>query len=415
MLTRLTFVCALALLLPPIHEAVAQHGSALEHRDASVYTLPEGGQPARIPFQFVGNQVRLDATIQGKGPFRLVLDTGMPMGGVLLFQNERVRALELDAQDSPVQVAGAGGDGKGSQARMASDLSVTLGDLKVTKTTALLVERPPGFPPAIDGIIGGALFFHHVVRVDMDQGRLEVRAPSGWSPPDGACVVPLVRERGLAFLDLSVAVGDEDPIPARVVIDLGAGHALSLNEREDGRFAPPKSAIEAPLGRGMSGVILGKVGRVRRVELGTFAFEHVVASFPAGDHQKPGGGEFRDGNLGKEILRRFNLTFDYEGNRLVLEKAKGYDEPFEREMAGIAFDWEPDGTASVRGVLAGSPAATAGIQAGDRLIAIDGKPMADVGENGLRKSLTVEGVERLLTLVRGNETLEKRVRLKRLV
>jgi hypothetical protein len=298
---------------------------------------------------------------------------------------------------------------------MAPGLAVTLGDLEIANTSALVVDPAPGFPPAIDGIVGGALFFHHVVTVDIDRSELRVRKPEGWSPPDTACVVPLALEHGKSFVDLRVAVGDGEPIPARVVVDIGAGHALSLNQADDGRFAPPAGAIEAQLGRGMSGVILGQVGRVRRVELGTFAFDGVVTSFPARKDGKPGSGEFRDGNLGEEVLRRLNATFDYEGGRLVLEKARGFAEPFEREMAGLAFDWERDGTATVRAVLKGSPAEAGGVQVGDRLLAVDGQPMARLGETGLRKALQVDGAELRLALRRGEATLELKVRLRRLV
>ena len=223
------------------------------------------------------------------------------------------------------------------------------------------------------------------------------------------------RVQGAAFVDVRVTVGEGDPVAAQVVVDLGASHAISLNQGEGGRLAPPPGAIDAPLGRGLSGIVLGKVGRLRRLEIGTFAFENVVASFPIGEHQHPGGFPFRDGNLGAEILKRFRVSFDYPSSRLVLEKAKGYDKPFEREMAGIGFDWTKDKHVVISTVLSGSPAETAGLQAGDDILAIDGLTVAELAENGLRRVLLADGKEVRFTLKRGDQVLEKRVRLRRLI
>ena len=390
------------------HEAQAVH-------DTTVYETSGIGKPARIPFQFLGNEVRVDVTVNGSGPYHIILDTGMPVPGILLFQSTSVDALHLDGNGQHVQVAGAGGDGTTSEALMASGLSLALGELKMSNASALVLAKPPGFPPGVDGVIGGALFFHYVVRVDMEQNRLELYEPAEWTPPAGACIVPLERDAGRVFVDVRVAVGAGEPVKAHVVVDIGAAHALSLNAREDGRFSPPAGAIEASLGRGVSGVVLGQVGRARRVEIGTFAFENVVTSFPVGKHQHPGGEDFHDGNLGQEILKRFDVTFDYAGKRMVLEKAKGFGEPFEREMAGLSLDWEKDGSITVGLVLPRSPAATAGIQPGDRLLSIDDRSVESLAENGLRKALTADGVEVRLSLKRGGEVLEKRIRLRRLV
>lgn len=401
---------ATALAEPP---AMPSDEGALPEEES--HTLAGGARQGTIPFQFAANQVRLAAMIDSRGPLQLVLDTGMPMTGVLLFESERLGKLGVAKAGVRVEVAGAGGSGQSTKALMAEGVDITLGPLSIAKTRALVVPRPPGFSPTIDGVIGGSLFYNYVVRVDMDHKRVELSVPDGWSPPTQISRVPLVRENGMIFVDVPVAVGNEAPQVARVVVDLGAGHALSLNARADGRFAAPAGAIEMPLGRGLSGLLHGKAGRVRRIELGSFAFEQVVVSFPREEHQQPAGGEFHDGNLGAELLKRFNVTFDYAGQRMLLEKARGFDAPFEAPMSGVDLEWQPDSTLIVRAVIPGSPAALAGIVSGDALLAINGTPTGTLQDDGVRAALLVDGAELKFKLRRGQQILEKKLKLRRLI
>ena len=403
----------LAVLVPLPRVASQEHSASA--MDSTVYEMPPGGKPAQVPFKLVANQVRVEATIEGKGPFWLILDTGMPIGGIILFESESVAGLELVDSGQRVGLTGGGSETASTEAVLTQGTNVGLGDLKMKSVSAMILPKPTGFPPGVDGVIGGALFFHYVVRVDMDHERLELFETASWSAPAGACSVPLENVQGKIFTDLRVSMGKEEPVPAHVVVDLGAGHALSLNTDAEGRFTPPEGAIEAPVGRGISGVLLGKLGRIRRVEIGTFAFESVIASFPSREHQRPGGFDFRDGNLGSELLKRFNVTFDYAASRMVLEKSKAFPEPFEREMAGLAYSMEKDGTLSVWSVLPETPAAEAGCAAGDRILSIDGRPPGELGENGVRKALTVPEAEVRLELRRGKEKIEKKLRLRRLV
>src|SRR5262245_52165191 len=72
-----------------------------------------------IPFQKVNQHLLLSVTVNGDGPFQIILDTGMPMEDVILYDSERVKALNLTyLDDAQLRVSGAGGDGKGMAARL---------------------------------------------------------------------------------------------------------------------------------------------------------------------------------------------------------------------------------------------------------------------------------------------------------
>jgi len=69
----------------------------------------------------------------------------------------------------------------------------------------------------------------------------------------------------------------------------------------------------------------------------------------------------------------------------------------------------------VDAVLAGSPAEQAGVEAGDVLVAVDGEPVSALGPDRLTKAFRREGTEVRVTLERGTATIDKRMKLRRLV
>jgi C-terminal processing protease CtpA/Prc len=100
---------------------------------------------------------------------------------------------------------------------------------------------------------------------------------------------------------------------------------------------------------------------------------------------------------------------------MILEKSKRFAEPFEHDMSGLQFDPTDDGGFVVRSVIEGSPAEGAQIAVGDRLLGIDGKTVAELRQDGIRKGLIGDGKEVTLEISRGSETIEKHLKLRRMI
>jgi C-terminal processing protease CtpA/Prc len=69
----------------------------------------------------------------------------------------------------------------------------------------------------------------------------------------------------------------------------------------------------------------------------------------------------------------------------------------------------------ISAVLPASPAAEAGVEPGDALLAIDGKTIAELGDKGMLDALTRDGAVIRVTLERKGERIEKTFTLRRLV
>jgi len=83
---------------------------------------------------------------------------------------------------------------------------------------------------------------------------------------------------------------------------------------------------EVYLGRGLSGDIMGKRGIIAKVIIGPYELKNVTAAFAdAAVRSKQRGA---DGVIANNLLRRFNLIFDYAGKKLYLKPNSHIAESF---------------------------------------------------------------------------------------
>jgi len=397
---------------------VRHHAAGHDMFSGEQFELPAGADEVSVPFRNVNQHILLSLLVNGKGPFDVVLDTGMPIGGVILYDDDaRVESLGLSYMDGvEVRVGGAGGKGDAKPARLATNVGIQLGDLSISGARATVLPQRDGFGAYFDGIIGAALFQNFVVTIDNDRGVLILRRPASFEPAEGAVAVPLTFDGGMAFADARVQVGDAPAVPVQLVVDIGATHAVSLNEGDDPKIAAPANAIATTIGRGASGEVTGRVGRIRSLEVGGQALSNVVATFPDKEHHSPRGMDARDGNLGNGFLRRFNVTFDYAGKRMFLARAKSAGEPFEWDMSGMQAEPTGEGIVQVRRVLPGSPAAEAGIVENDRIVKIAGEAVTDKNYFSMRERLRKGAGETVaVEVLRGDKPVAVSIKLRRLV
>jgi hypothetical protein len=67
------------------------------------------------------------------------------------------------------------------------------------------------------------------------------------------------------------------------------------------------------------------------VKIGPFRLENVVTAFPPAEVRSKQEGA--DGIIGNDLMRRFNVIFDYGNKRLYLKPNRHFDTPFELEGA----------------------------------------------------------------------------------
>ena len=340
--------------------------------------MQDAGRPAAtIPFELHRNKILLPVTIDGQGPLWFVLDTGAPV--MVLTSRETAAGLGLEVQGQG-RVSGAG-EGAALTAGFTSADALSVGNISLGPSRLIVVDLAAQLASAsgrlYHGIIGRPLFDRYVVRIDFSARRLELYEPATYEAPERATVIPIRLENGHPHFDTRVTTAGGDQVEVDLVIDTGARTALMLDATPGTSLVPPPGAVEMIIGHGARGPVRGQVAPVAAVALGDITLRNVQAAFaPDAVGVSPGA----DGNLGAEVLRRFTVTFDYRRSRMILESGRGLDDPYPVDLSGITFraggdDWRE---LSIGVVRDGSPAMRAGLQAGDRIVGVNGRPAPEL-------------------------------------
>ena len=395
----------LALLLGPVAWAQGSATFALARPKA---------RRAVFSFDTQRNLIIVAARINGKGPYHFLLDTGVSIS--LLTNPALADTLHLERGEE-FRVVGSGGEDTPLRAYRTNEVRVELPGVVAPRMRWLLLSEDAlnlsSFAGTrIDGILGAELFHSLVVAIWPTRGQLICYDPSRYRAPRRWASLPLHLDQGKAYVEATVtqqplaAAGDPAaPLPLRLVLDTGAGHALSLETTADPRLHLPTAHLRATLGYGLSGAIRGHLGRVASVQLGRYQLPQVLTSFPDSGqvHQRLRPQDApRQGNLGYELLKRFNTVIDYPHQRLLLVRNTQNQLPFEHDMSGLSLVAAGPSYRYyvVTSVEAGSPAAEAGIVPDEELLAINLLPTGVLPLSEIARLLRAHDGQRLVLVLR---------------
>lgn len=361
---------------------------------------------ARVAVELHRNLLVVKATLNGLGPFNFLLDTGV--GISIITSTTLADSLRL-RRGEQFRVVGAGGADTGLLAYQTDSVRVALSGVVAPHMSWLVLSEDVlnlsgyvGVP--IHGILGSELFRSFVVTLLPDENRLVLADPATFRTPKGRkwAAVPLSLERGKAYFTAPVQLSDSLTLPLKLVLDTGASHALSLELDSDPRLAGPRQRLPTDLGRGLTGLVRGYLGRVASLQLGHFRLPKVLTSFPnSGDvHQR--ADVPRNGNVGYELLKRFRLVIDYPHQRLLLRPNGHFRDAFEHDMSGMELiAGGPDFRSfRVLSVMPDSPAALAGLEVDEELLSINFLPASSFSLTQLSHLLHSQDGRTLLLLLR---------------
>ncbi|RYC67624.1 MULTISPECIES: aspartyl protease family protein [Spirosoma] len=378
----------------------------------------------RIPFQLHSNLIIVPVRINESDTLQFILDTGVSNTIVTDPSAFKRQPLRLARK---IKLSGAG-EGGNLTASVAIDNSLVLGGLRAAHHNIVMLDEDilklseyVGTP--VHGIFGYEIFANFVVNIDFQRREIMLMSPKKYRyKKRKGDRYPIIIQDTKAYTDALSVYDGQKSMPLRVVLDTGAGHALLLDRSRSTAMMPlPEKSIRAQLGRGLNGVINGSMGRIQKVKFGRYELDNILASFPDSTAfgMKLIDMPERQGNVGCELLRRFNVTFNYPDRYVVLKPIKrAMREGFEHDMSGMELRAKGDRFRNyyVDKVIEGSPADLAGLQEGDEVLFVNNNSTKDLTISDIYKILQKgEGREVSMLVRRNGQVIITSFALKRLI
>ena len=315
-----------------------------------------------VEMEFVDRLPLVNATINGRGPYLFILDTGASM---VALNRPLARALKLKTHKSA-----SVGDNSGAGAHTAAIVelgSLELGQARFARVEAVVVDLGfvVGGHRTIDGLLGFGLFADCLLTIDYPANA--IRLEHGALRSDrGKETLRYASPQGFPILTLRVA-----DRTVRLAVDSGANGCLTVP-----RHLRKKLPFRAPP------VAMGNVQRATAEHAAELA--RVAGPVKIGRHlvsdplvRLVGG----SGVLGNQVLQHFAVTFDQKNTwvRFVREGEEPITIPGVRSRG--FYTQERNGVQVVVEVIADTGAARAGIKVRDRVIRVNGRPVGELGRD----------------------------------
>jgi hypothetical protein len=222
----------------------------------------------------------------------------------------------------------------------------------------------------IDGIIGYSFFSRYIININYDLLQINVFSKGEYKYPAGGFMLfPMFT--GLPMQTLQFT--DSRKFVQRFYLDTGAGLNFLLSENYLNDSAVLKKKRKPPVvtqAEGVGGKMSMRLTTIKELKVGPYRFRR-VPTFLFKDEYNVINYPFVGGLLGNDILRRFNITFNYAKQQVHIVPNLHFKDEFDYAYSGLSIYYIDDKIV-VDDVVPSSPADKAGFKKEDIVVAING-------------------------------------------
>jgi hypothetical protein len=245
----------------------------------------------------------------------------------------------------------------------------------------------------IDGIIGYSFFSKYIIKVNPDSSIIEVFEPGSLRYPSGGYLLhPLFTALPIQPLRIK----DSRTVNSNFYLDTGAGLSFLLSKDfiDDSAFLLKKRVLMPVEAQGLGGKKRMMLTIIKEVKIGPYIFRRVPTHI-LDDEYNITSYPYLGGLIGNEILRRFNIIFNYPKREVHLLPNSHFREPFDYSYSGMSI-YYIDGKVIIDDVIKDSPAFKAGFKTDDVILGVNTNFSNDI--NQYKDILQSEG-ERVKVLI----------------
>lgn len=278
-------------------------------------------------------------------------------------------------------------------------VTAQLGSLVLPNLTIVLTALPE-IVPDMDCVLGLGILQDYVVQFDYAKPELRLFEAASFQPSLKATEVPFELDRSrLPYVKTTMRLPGGDSVAASLILDTGASYygAVLLKHFVDAQKVRPRAGVVVSVPSHTPDLTLSAV-RLSVLRVGAVEMRQPIVALL----DNPSGAPLHDGLIGAGFFKHFVVTFDYTRGRMWLESASLLPERQAFDASGVELTHAPNSRYRVLDVIAGSPAAGAGIQTGDILVSIDGRDAHELTIGAIKELLRASGTTRKFVFMRGD-------------
>lgn len=302
------------------------------------FTIQNKQKSDRIRFQLINNLIIIPVEVNGV-TLSFLLDTGVSKPIIFNFLNVS-DTLKIKNTES-IFLRGLG-EGEQVEALKSSNNILKIGDaIKLNQELYAIYDAnlnlapKLGFP--VHGIIGSTIFSDLIVEINYSKKYLQLTEPSlyRYKKCTNCETFNLEFHNSKPYINTEVTI-ENNKIPVKLLIDSGSSDVLWLFENDSLGIKSNNKFFNDFLGHGLSGSIYGKRSTIDVLHLKRFVLKNANVAYP--DSTSILFAKMikdRNGSLSGNILKRFNLIFDYQKSIVTFKKNANFKDHFTYNKSGI--------------------------------------------------------------------------------
>lgn len=395
----------LAIVFVPVSEMLTAQSSLIHFHFKKSKT-----KKINIKFELINNLIIVPVFINGSDTMKFILDTGVSHTMITSLNGAPGISFNYARE---IELFGLGSGRKVTAYHSFGNILEMPGVQGFNQNIIILKEEfdylSQSLGTQVHGLLGHDVFDSFVVKVDYRDQKITLYDRHFFQTKRREKMlkksksIPLKIEKRKPFIQTTVIDEYDQEIVAKLLVDSGASHAVSLFKSSDKRLEVPENSIYTFIGVGLSGDIYGHIGRVKRFTIGEFRFKNPLVAYPEEAAVNISNYENdRSGSIGADILKRFEVVFDYHGEEMLLKTNAAYKDDFKYNLSGIDVTTPmPDiPVFEIVKVRKGSPAWIAGIEVGDHIVTINGMETSEFKLANIIQMLQSRDGKRLIVGIR---------------
>ncbi len=304
------------------------------------FVLQNNKQSDKIRFKLVNNLIIIPVEVNG-AELAFILDSGVRKP--IIFNLLNSDSLYIN-QTETIFLRGLGGGDPIEAIRSKNNIFKIGNAISINQSLYAIIQDNLNFTPRlgipIHGIIGFDLFKDFVIEINYSNKYIKLHNPLLYSYKTCKKCETLALEfnNNKPYFNIQIDINDQT-IPVKLLIDSGGSDALWLFEDNEKNLALKSGYFQDFLGRGLSGSVYGKRSKVDKLHIKNFVLKKVNVAFPD-EESISYVRQFkeRNGSFSGNLLKRFNVIFDYPNSKITLRRNKYFSESFSYNKSGIELE-----------------------------------------------------------------------------